>query len=214
MRSTRPTKRAKSTKRDRRDEITRGERASVVVAGLRRISCDRVLTSVLCAQARAMADPEIQQILGDPQMRSILQEMQSDPKKASTPALPITSTTTATAPPPPPRLPADPRVHLCTGERGDEGPGDVGEAAEAHCRRRAPSAIGGLRSTSGARWLAYQRGSRAASRVASACVAIQSADDDVITTELITVLYEYDDDMNDGTVGTEPRSLRPVDAET
>ena len=33
-------------------------------------------------QARAMADPEIQQILGDPQMRSILNEMQSDPKKA------------------------------------------------------------------------------------------------------------------------------------
>ena len=55
----------------------------MVVAGLRRISCDRVLTSVLCAQARAMADPEIQQILGDPQMRSILQEMQSDPKKVN-----------------------------------------------------------------------------------------------------------------------------------
>jgi len=33
-------------------------------------------------QKRAMADPEIQQILGDPQMRSILQEMQTDPKKA------------------------------------------------------------------------------------------------------------------------------------
>jgi len=33
-------------------------------------------------QARAMADPEIQQILGDPQMRSILNEMQTDPKKA------------------------------------------------------------------------------------------------------------------------------------
>jgi len=33
-------------------------------------------------QARAMADPEIQAILGDPQMRSILGEMQSDPKKA------------------------------------------------------------------------------------------------------------------------------------
>lgn len=33
-------------------------------------------------QARAMADPEIQAILGDAQMRSILQEMQSDPKKA------------------------------------------------------------------------------------------------------------------------------------
>jgi stress-induced-phosphoprotein 1 len=33
-------------------------------------------------QARAMADPEIQQILGDAQMRSILSEMQSDPKKA------------------------------------------------------------------------------------------------------------------------------------
>jgi len=33
-------------------------------------------------QARAMADPEIQQILGDPQMRSILNEMQQDPKKA------------------------------------------------------------------------------------------------------------------------------------
>ena len=29
-----------------------------------------------------MADPEIQQILGDPQMRSILNEMQTDPKKA------------------------------------------------------------------------------------------------------------------------------------
>jgi stress-induced-phosphoprotein 1 len=34
-------------------------------------------------QKRAMADPEIQQILGDPQMRSILQEMQTDPKKAN-----------------------------------------------------------------------------------------------------------------------------------
>ena len=33
-------------------------------------------------QKRAMADPEIQAILGDPQMRSILQEMQTDPKKA------------------------------------------------------------------------------------------------------------------------------------
>merc|ERR1712060_468718 len=33
-------------------------------------------------QARAMADPEIQAIIGDPQMRSILGEMQSDPKKA------------------------------------------------------------------------------------------------------------------------------------
>ena len=33
-------------------------------------------------QARAMADPEIQAILGDAQMRSILSEMQSDPKKA------------------------------------------------------------------------------------------------------------------------------------
>jgi len=33
-------------------------------------------------QARAMADPEIQAILGDAQMRSILNEMQSDPKKA------------------------------------------------------------------------------------------------------------------------------------
>merc|ERR1711988_26931 len=33
-------------------------------------------------QARAMADPEIQGILGDPQMRSILNEMQTDPKKA------------------------------------------------------------------------------------------------------------------------------------
>jgi len=33
-------------------------------------------------QARAMADPEIQAILGDAQMRSILQEMQSDPQKA------------------------------------------------------------------------------------------------------------------------------------
>jgi len=33
-------------------------------------------------QARAMADPEIQQILGDAQMRSILSEMQTDPKKA------------------------------------------------------------------------------------------------------------------------------------
>jgi len=32
--------------------------------------------------ARAMADPEIQAILGDAQMRSILSEMQSDPKKA------------------------------------------------------------------------------------------------------------------------------------
>ena len=29
-----------------------------------------------------MADPEIQAILGDSQMRSILQEMQTDPKKA------------------------------------------------------------------------------------------------------------------------------------
>ena len=34
-------------------------------------------------QKRAMADPEIQAILGDPQMRSILQEMQTDPKKAN-----------------------------------------------------------------------------------------------------------------------------------
>ena len=33
-------------------------------------------------QQRAMADPEIQSILGDAQMRSILQEMQTDPKKA------------------------------------------------------------------------------------------------------------------------------------
>ena len=33
-------------------------------------------------QARAMADPDIQAILGDPQMRSILNEMQTDPKKA------------------------------------------------------------------------------------------------------------------------------------
>merc|ERR1719378_1828927 len=33
-------------------------------------------------QKRAMADPEIQQILGDAQMRSILNEMQTDPKKA------------------------------------------------------------------------------------------------------------------------------------
>merc|ERR1719316_798567 len=33
-------------------------------------------------QARAMADPEIQQLLGDAQMRSILNEMQTDPKKA------------------------------------------------------------------------------------------------------------------------------------
>jgi len=33
-------------------------------------------------QARAMADPEIQAILGDPQLRSILGEMQTDPKKA------------------------------------------------------------------------------------------------------------------------------------
>ena len=33
-------------------------------------------------QARAMADPEIQAILGDAQMRSILSEMQTDPKKA------------------------------------------------------------------------------------------------------------------------------------
>merc|ERR1712224_916201 len=33
-------------------------------------------------QARAMADPEIQAIIGDPQMRSILQEMQTDPSKA------------------------------------------------------------------------------------------------------------------------------------
>eukprot|EP00962_Isochrysis_galbana_P036032 scaffold12388_cov122-Isochrysis_galbana.AAC.2 len=33
-------------------------------------------------QARAMQDPEILAILGDPQMRSILGEMQSDPKKA------------------------------------------------------------------------------------------------------------------------------------
>jgi len=33
-------------------------------------------------QARAMQDPEIQAILGDPQMRSILNEMQTDPKKA------------------------------------------------------------------------------------------------------------------------------------
>ena len=35
-------------------------------------------------QARAMADPEIQAILGDAQMRSILSEMQTDPKKAQT----------------------------------------------------------------------------------------------------------------------------------
>ena len=34
-------------------------------------------------QKRAMADPEIQAILGDPQMRSILNEMQTDPKKAN-----------------------------------------------------------------------------------------------------------------------------------
>merc|ERR1719498_1888385 len=34
-------------------------------------------------QKRAMADPEIQAILGDPQMHSILQEMQTDPKKAN-----------------------------------------------------------------------------------------------------------------------------------
>merc|ERR1719263_1068539 len=33
-------------------------------------------------QKRAMADPEIQAILGDAQMRSILSEMQTDPKKA------------------------------------------------------------------------------------------------------------------------------------
>jgi len=33
-------------------------------------------------QERAMADPEIQAIIGDPQMRSILGEMQQDPKKA------------------------------------------------------------------------------------------------------------------------------------
>ena len=33
-------------------------------------------------QARAMADPEIQAILGDAQMRAILQEMQTDPAKA------------------------------------------------------------------------------------------------------------------------------------
>merc|ERR1719284_2182816 len=33
-------------------------------------------------QKRAMADPEIQAILGDAQMRSILREMQTDPKKA------------------------------------------------------------------------------------------------------------------------------------
>jgi len=33
-------------------------------------------------QKRAMADPEIQAILGDAQMRSILNEMQTDPKKA------------------------------------------------------------------------------------------------------------------------------------
>ena len=33
-------------------------------------------------QKRAMADPEIQAILGDAQMRSILQEMQTDPAKA------------------------------------------------------------------------------------------------------------------------------------
>merc|ERR1719198_2894543 len=33
-------------------------------------------------QKRAMAEPEIQAILGDAQMRSILQEMQTDPKKA------------------------------------------------------------------------------------------------------------------------------------
>merc|ERR1719152_583414 len=32
-------------------------------------------------QARAMADPEIQAILGDAQMRSILSEMQTDPKR-------------------------------------------------------------------------------------------------------------------------------------
>lgn len=34
-------------------------------------------------QKRAMADPEIQAILGDPQLRSILNEMQTDPKKAN-----------------------------------------------------------------------------------------------------------------------------------
>jgi len=55
-------------------------------------SLDRVVAQINMAsssgevdqerQARAMADPEIQAILGDAQMRSILSEMQTDPKKA------------------------------------------------------------------------------------------------------------------------------------
>ncbi len=54
--------------------------------------CEQVLREINAAnasgevdperQARAMADPEVQEILGDMQMRSILQEMQTDPKKA------------------------------------------------------------------------------------------------------------------------------------
>ena len=35
-------------------------------------------------QARAMADPDIQNILSDPVMRQVLNDMQSDPKAAST----------------------------------------------------------------------------------------------------------------------------------
>ena len=35
-------------------------------------------------QARAMADPEIQNILSDPVMRQVLNDMQSDPKAAAT----------------------------------------------------------------------------------------------------------------------------------
>ena len=48
----------------------------------RRTARRALLTRRLFGQARAMADPEIQAILGDPQMRSILNEMQTDPKKA------------------------------------------------------------------------------------------------------------------------------------
>ena len=35
-------------------------------------------------QARAMADPEIHNILSDPIMRQVLNDMQSDPKAAAT----------------------------------------------------------------------------------------------------------------------------------
>ena len=35
-------------------------------------------------QARAMSDPEVQNILSDPVMRQVLNDMQSDPKAAAT----------------------------------------------------------------------------------------------------------------------------------